>query len=73
MIKYIAENTDIELEAFIHGALCMSLSGQCYASAFLGGRSGNRGRCAGKEQRTYSLRLNCGTPEGGFGILQKFL
>ena len=46
-VKYITENCGIETEIFVHGALCMSLSGQCYASAFLGGRSGNRGRCAG--------------------------
>ncbi len=45
-IKYIAENTDIELEAFIHGALCMCMSGCCYLSSVLGGRSGNRGLCA---------------------------
>lgn len=36
----------LELEAFVHGALCMSVSGQCYLSAMLGGRSGNRGQCA---------------------------
>lgn len=46
-IKYIRENTDIELEMFVHGALCMSVSGQCYISGMLGGRSGNRGLCAG--------------------------
>ncbi len=45
-IKYIAANSDIELEAFIHGALCMSMSGCCYLSSVLGGRSGNRGLCA---------------------------
>lgn len=45
-IKYIAENTDIELEVFIHGALCMCMSGCCYLSSVLGGRSGNRGLCA---------------------------
>ena len=45
-IKEIADNVDIELEVFVHGALCMSVSGQCYFSAMLGGRSGNRGRCA---------------------------
>ena len=45
-IKEIAEATDIELEVFVHGALCMSVSGQCYFSAMLGSRSGNRGRCA---------------------------
>ncbi len=45
-IKYIAERTDIELEAFVHGALCMCMSGCCYLSSVLGGRSGNRGLCA---------------------------
>ena len=45
-IKYIADNTDIELEAFVHGALCMCMSGCCYLSSVLGGRSGNRGLCA---------------------------
>lgn len=45
-IKEIAENAPAELEVFVHGALCMSVSGQCYMSAVLGGRSGNRGRCA---------------------------
>ncbi|MBQ3094630.1 MAG: U32 family peptidase, partial [Clostridia bacterium] len=37
---------DCEIEAFVHGALCMSVSGQCFLSAMLGGRSGNRGQCA---------------------------
>ena len=45
-IKYIADNCDIELEVFVHGALCMCVSGQCYMSAALGGRSANRGMCA---------------------------
>ncbi|MBQ6878341.1 MAG: U32 family peptidase [Oscillospiraceae bacterium] len=45
-IKYIADRTDIELEAFVHGALCMCMSGCCYLSSVLGGRSGNRGLCA---------------------------
>ena len=45
-INYIADNVDIELEVFVHGALCMCVSGQCYFSAMLGGRSGNRGYCA---------------------------
>ena len=46
-IEHIAQNCPIEVEVFVHGALCMSVSGQCYMSAFLGGRSGNRGGCAG--------------------------
>ncbi len=45
-IRYIHKNTPIELEAFIHGALCVSYSGQCLMSSFIGGRSGNRGKCA---------------------------
>lgn len=45
-IKEIREKTDVELEMFVHGALCMCVSGQCYMSAMLGGRSGNRGLCA---------------------------
>ena len=45
-MKEIADNCPVELEAFVHGALCMSVSGQCYFSALLGGRSGNRGMCA---------------------------
>ncbi|MBQ5323302.1 MAG: U32 family peptidase, partial [Oscillospiraceae bacterium] len=45
-IRYIADRTDIELEAFVHGALCMCMSGCCYLSSVLGGRSGNRGLCA---------------------------
>lgn len=45
-IAAIARETDIELEYFVHGALCMCVSGQCLMSSFLGGRSGNRGLCA---------------------------
>lgn len=45
-IKEIRQATDMELEIFVHGALCMCVSGQCYLSAMLGGRSGNRGLCA---------------------------
>lgn len=45
-IREIRENTDIELEMFVHGALCMCVSGQCYLSSMIGSRSGNRGLCA---------------------------
>ncbi|MFI3207285.1 MAG: U32 family peptidase, partial [Clostridia bacterium] len=44
--KFICENSGTEIEVFVHGALCMCISGQCYFSATLGSRSGNRGRCA---------------------------
>ena len=45
-IRFICKNSPIEIEVFGHGALCMSYSGQCYMSAMIGQRSGNRGRCA---------------------------
>ena len=45
-IEYIKKNTNIELEIFIHGALCISYSGQCLMSSLIGGRSGNKGTCA---------------------------
>lgn len=45
-IKYIAENISAEVEVFVHGALCMSVSGTCLLSSMIGSRSGNRGRCA---------------------------
>lgn len=57
-IKEISEGCDIELEGFVHGALCMCVSGQCYLSALLGGRSGNRGQCA------QPCRLPFGAPGG---------
>ena len=45
-IKDIADHVDVEIESFVHGALCYCFSGQCLLSSMLGGRSGNRGRCA---------------------------
>lgn len=53
----IKNNSGLEVESFIHGAMCYSYSGQCLFSAYLGGRSGNRGRCAG----TCRLPYNNGT------------
>jgi 23S rRNA 5-hydroxycytidine C2501 synthase len=55
-IRRIREETTIELECFIHGALCVGVSGQCYMSYALGSRSGNRGQCAQPCRRLYSLR-----------------
>ncbi len=55
-IKYIHKNTDLELECFVHGALCMSYSGQCYLSYIIGGRSSNRGECAQPCRKKYSLK-----------------
>lgn len=45
-IKDIHDNVEIEIESFVHGALCYCYSGQCFMSSYIGGRSGNRGRCA---------------------------
>ena len=45
-IKYISKDLIIETEMFVHGAICVSYSGQCLMSSIIGGRSGNRGRCA---------------------------
>ena len=69
-IRYICANSPIEIEVFVHGALCMCYSGQCYMSAMIGGRSGNRGRCAQPCRQSYgyarweekyplSLKDNC--------------
>ena len=70
-IKTIKENVDIEIECFVHGAMCYCYSGQCLFSSVLGGRSGNRGRCAqpcrlpykysknGQESYPFSLKDMC--------------
>lgn len=54
-IRKIKENSDIELEVFVHGALCISYSGQCLFSSMVGGRSGNRGLCAQPCRLQYDL------------------
>lgn len=54
-IDYICKNSTIEIETFIHGALCISYSGQCLMSSLIGGRSGNRGRCAQPCRLPYTL------------------
>lgn len=53
--KIHEENPDIELEAFVHGALCVSYSGQCYLSQYIGGRSANRGECAQPCRKHYDI------------------
>jgi putative protease len=55
-IRQIREATTIELECFIHGAMCVGASGQCYMSYAIGGRSGNRGQCAQPCRRIYSVK-----------------
>ena len=54
-MQAIRSATQVELEAFVHGALCVSYSGQCYLSQYLTGRSGNRGACAQPCRSTYDL------------------
>lgn len=62
-IRDIYDNVDIEIESFVHGALCYCYSGQCLLSSMIGGRSGNRGRCAQPCRLTYSAN----------GISEKYL
>ena len=57
-IKEIREHTDMELEVFVSGSLCISFSGNCYMSSFIGGRSGNRGMCAQPCRKEY--KTSCG-------------
>lgn len=54
-IRAIRDNTDLEIETFVHGALCYCYSGQCLMSSMIGGRSGNRGRCAQPCRMTYQF------------------
>ncbi len=54
-IEHICKNSNIEIEVFMHGALCISYSGQCLFSSMIGGRSGNRGKCAQPCRLPYSL------------------
>lgn len=54
-IEYICQNSHVEIEVFVHGALCVCYSGQCLMSSMIGGRSGNRGRCAQPCRLPYTL------------------
>ena len=65
-VEQITRHCGIETECFVHGALCMCVSGQCYRSAFLGGRSGNRGSCAGPCRLPFEANA---LPEGKPGRL----
>lgn len=62
----------IEIEAFIHGAMCYSYSGRCLMSSFLGGRSGNRGRCAGTCRLPYRILDEKGRPAGKDSALKEY-
>lgn len=73
-IEYIRNNTKVDLEIFIHGALCISYSGQCLFSSLVGGRSGNRGKCAQPCRLPYELiESNNYKPENGKAIDKGYL
>lgn len=61
-IRHITDSTDVEIEVFVHGALCVCYSGQCLMSSFIGGRSGNRGSCAQPCRMGYELVDSSGRP-----------
>ena len=65
-IEYICRNSNIEIECFIHGALCISYSGQCLFSSMIGGRSGNRGKCAQPCRLPYKLLENNSVIDSGY-------
>ncbi|MEG1871036.1 MAG: U32 family peptidase, partial [Peptostreptococcaceae bacterium] len=71
-IKYISNNLGIETEIFVHGALCVSYSGQCLMSSLIGGRSGNRGRCAQPCRLPYNIiRKSTGESKEGYFLSPK--
>lgn len=72
-IEYICRNTDCETEVFVHGALCICYSGQCLMSSVIGGRSGNRGRCAQPCRLEYELSENDKKVKKGYILSTKDL
>ncbi|MCI8965760.1 MAG: U32 family peptidase [Clostridia bacterium] len=72
-IRHICNNTNIEIEVFIHGALCISYSGQCLLSSMIGSRSGNRGRCAQACRLPYELLENDKVIDKGYLLSPKDL
>lgn len=62
-VRRIRAHSSIEIELFVHGSLCVSVSGQCLFSSFIGGRSGNRGRCAQSCRKNYQRKGNRNTPD----------
>lgn len=70
-IKHISKDLKIETEMFVHGALCISYSGQCLMSSIIGGRSGNRGRCAQPCRMEYTLKGECSGEQKGYLLSPK--
>ncbi|MBR3245172.1 MAG: U32 family peptidase [Parasporobacterium sp.] len=72
-ILSIKENSEIEIETFVHGAMCFSYSGKCLFSSFAGGRSGNRGRCAQPCRQCYRLLNSEKNRKNGEPRIQEYL
>ncbi len=72
-IAKIKQNTNIEIESFLHGAMCVSVSGQCYFSGFIDGNSGNRGLCAQPCRQKYDSFSEWKKLNGGFLLSSKDL
>lgn len=72
-IEHICRNTPAEIEVFAHGALCICYSGQCLMSSMIGGRSGNRGRCAQPCRQKYTLGFNCSSGFENYALSPKDL
>lgn len=72
-IDYICKNTKIEIETFIHGAQCISYSGQCLFSSLIGGRSANRGKCAAPCRLPFELLENDKCINSGYLLSTKDL
>ncbi len=70
-IKRICGKTPLEIEVFVHGALCICVSGQCYMSSMIGGRSGNRGKCAQPCRLPYSIKRDGSDIGSGYLISPK--
>ncbi|MCX7714835.1 MAG: DUF3656 domain-containing protein [Clostridia bacterium] len=72
-VEYICRNSNCEIEVFVHGALCVSYSGQCLMSSIIGGRSGNRGFCAQPCRLSYELLRKSNTVNRGHLLSTKDL
>lgn len=70
-INEICKNTQLEIEVFVHGALCICYSGQCLMSSIIGGRSGNRGRCAQPCRLPYSIQKDGKDVKSGYLLSSK--
>ena len=70
-IKYICDNSDVEIEVFVHGAICMCYSGQCLMSSIIGARSGNRGMCAQPCRLNYRLLKDGKSIKNGYLLSPK--